>query len=189
MQHPDVFCNGCGGPVFGTRYKCAIRADFDLCEACIRSKPQAHPMMKIHTPIEYENVIAPTGYAHERRCDECNVEPIVGPLFTCSSRSNYDLCGSCEDKRPQPFPMLKTYIPVTPPQTPPRVQQYVSEAAPPRAQQYVSEPVQYSAPPRAASKQASFQKQLASTFQKHETKVAAIKFGTAMVNMFAAVNR
>lgn len=172
MQHPDVFCNGCGGPVFGTRYKCAVRADFDLCETCIRSQPQAHPMMKIHTPIEYETAVP----SHERRCDECNVQPIIGPLFTCSSRSNYDLCGPCEEKRPQPFPMLKTYIPVTPPPTPPRVQQYVSEA------------VEY-APPRAASKQASFQKQLATTFQKHETKVAAIKFGTAMVNMFAAVNR
>ena len=173
MEHPGVYCNGCGGPICGTRYKCAVRADFDLCEACIRSKPQAHPMMKILTPIEYENMIVPAVHSHESRCDECNMYPIIGPLFTCSRRSNYDLCSSCEDNRPQPFPMLKTYIPKTPPPTPPRVQQYVVEA------------VEY-APQRSASKQSSFQK----TFSmNHETKVGALKLGTAMANMFTAINR
>jgi Zinc finger, ZZ type len=68
MEHPDVYCNGCDGPVIGTRYKCAVRADYDLCEACMRSKPQAHPMMKILTPIDYEDMIVPAVQSHESRC-------------------------------------------------------------------------------------------------------------------------
>ena len=111
MQHPDIYCNGCDGPIIGTRYKCAVRADYDLCEACIRSKPQAHPMMRILTPIDYDDMIVPAVQSHDRRCDECHMCPIIGPLFTCSVRTNYDLCSSCEDMRPQPFTMLKTYFP------------------------------------------------------------------------------
>jgi hypothetical protein len=175
MEHPDVYCNGCDGPVFGTRYKCAVRADFDLCEACIISKPQAHPMMKILTPIHYEDMIVPAVQSHQSRCDECNMYPIIGPLFTCSGRTNYDLCSSCEDMRPQPFPMLKTYIPVAPP------------AATPRVQQIIVEPVQYAAPRRSASsKQSSMQKVLG---MNHETKVGALKLGTAVVNLFTVLNK
>ena len=159
-----MFCNGCDGPVFGTRYKCAVRADYDLCEACMISKPQAHPMMKILTPTDYDDMILPAVHSHERRCDECNMNPIIGPLFTCSNRTNYDLCSSCEDKRPQPFPMLKTYIPVKPRPTPPRVQQVIMA------------PVQYAAPQRSASsKQSSMRKTPPMT---HETKVGALKLGT-----------
>ena len=173
MEHPDVYCNGCDGPVIGTRYKCAVRADYDLCEACMRSKPQAHPMMKILTPIDYEDMIVPAVQSHESRCDECHMYPIIGALFTCSGRTNYDLCSSCEDKRPQPFPMLKTYIPVTPPPTPPRVQQVIME------------PVQYAAP-RTSSKQSSMKKVLN---MNNETKVGALKLGTAVVNLFTVLNK
>ena len=173
MEHPDVYCNGCDGPVIGTRYKCAVRADYDLCEACMKSKPQAHPMMKILTPIDYEDMIVPAVQSHESRCDECHMYPIIGALFTCSGRTNYDLCSSCEDKRPQPFPMLKTYIPVTPPPTPPRVQQVIME------------PVQYAAP-RTSSKQSSMKKVLN---MNNETKVGALKLGTAVVNLFTVLNK
>ena len=173
MQHPGIYCNGCDGPIIGTRYKCAVRADYDLCEACMRSKPQAHPMMKILTPIDYEDMIVPAVQSHESRCDECLMYPIIGALFTCSGRTNYDLCSSCEDKRPQPFPMLKTYIPVTPPPTPPRVQQVIME------------PVQYAAP-RTSSKQSSMKKVLN---MNNETKVGALKLGTAVVNLFTVLNK
>ena len=173
MQHPGIYCNGCDGPIIGTRYKCAVRADYDLCEACMRSKPQAHPMMKILTPIDYEDMIVPAVQSHESRCDECHMYPIIGALFTCSGRTNYDLCSSCEDKRPQPFPMLKTYIPVTPPPTPPRVQQVIME------------PVQYAAP-RTSSKQSSMKKVLN---MNNETKVGALKLGTAVVNLFTVLNK
>ena len=52
---------------------------------------------------------------HESRCDECSMYPIIGPLYTCTGRNNYDLCSSCEKKRIQPFPMMKTYAPARPP--------------------------------------------------------------------------
>jgi hypothetical protein len=144
MQHPDVVCNGCLGPVIGIRFKCAVRRDYNLCERCRATKPQSYPMTQInnpgddnakgvpvaapsHAPVAAPSpapvaapsrapVAAPTpapvaGPSHERRCDECSMYPIIGPLYTCTGRNNYDLCSSCEMKKMQPFPMWKTYVP------------------------------------------------------------------------------
>ncbi|GAV08869.1 hypothetical protein RvY_18497 [Ramazzottius varieornatus] len=46
--HQCVACDGCGGDVAGTRYKCLQCADYDLCEECERKDvhPQ-HNMMAI----------------------------------------------------------------------------------------------------------------------------------------------
>ena len=104
VEHPNVVCSTCSGPVIGIRYKCTFRPNFNLCETCIGLEPVAHQMKKI--------------YAHDSQCSECLVYPITGPKFTCSVRINYHLCNSCEDTRPQPFPTAKTYIPGEAPQTP-----------------------------------------------------------------------
>jgi len=51
VVHQGVTCDGCGlSPIVGTRYKCSIREDFDLCESCESSETQPHPMLKITSP-------------------------------------------------------------------------------------------------------------------------------------------
>lgn len=48
--HNGVTCDGCGmKPIIGTRYKCAVRDDFDLCENCESSQKQPYPMIKIYS--------------------------------------------------------------------------------------------------------------------------------------------
>ena len=51
VLHPGVRCDGCSGPVYGTRYKCTVCPDYDLCERC-RSvgKHIEHPKIAIKRP-------------------------------------------------------------------------------------------------------------------------------------------
>ena len=32
--HPGVTCDGCEGPIYGTRFKCLVCPDYDLCSLC-----------------------------------------------------------------------------------------------------------------------------------------------------------
>ena len=49
--HNNIRCDGCDvSPIVGTRYKCAVREDYDLCELCEGKETQPHPMIKINNP-------------------------------------------------------------------------------------------------------------------------------------------
>lgn len=54
--HEGVTCDGCNqSPIVGTRFKCSVCYDYDLCEACEAKGAAvhdlAHPLLKIATPV------------------------------------------------------------------------------------------------------------------------------------------
>lgn len=89
--HHGYTCDGCEcSPIVGTRWRCAVCPDFDLCpkcEAAGNKHPAEHPLIKItDAQTIHKSVI----------CDGCNVGPIVGVRFKCAVCPNFDLCGKCE---------------------------------------------------------------------------------------------
>ena len=49
--HDHVTCDECGqSPIVGSRFKCAIRKNFDLCSNCEGRSVQPFPMLKIYNP-------------------------------------------------------------------------------------------------------------------------------------------
>jgi hypothetical protein len=58
--HSNVKCDGCSTkPIIGTRYKCAVCEDYDLCESCEANHlHDEHPMLKLYTPDQCPTFIA-----------------------------------------------------------------------------------------------------------------------------------
>jgi len=55
-EHVGVACDGCGGRVIGTRFKCTKCRNYDLCEACKgRGFHLEHPLETIAEPRTREN--------------------------------------------------------------------------------------------------------------------------------------
>lgn len=49
--HKGFICDGCGAdPIVGIRYRCSVRPNYDLCEACEATIEAAHPLIKIREP-------------------------------------------------------------------------------------------------------------------------------------------
>ncbi|CAM9484003.1 unnamed protein product [Ascophyllum nodosum] len=69
--HTRVRCDACFVvPIVGTRYKCAVRSNFDLCEACEACEPVAgadspFPFLKIRTPPKVPSTIVCRLRAHQ----------------------------------------------------------------------------------------------------------------------------
>jgi len=52
VVHSNVTCDDCGQEgIVGTRYKCTVCADFDVCENCEPHHDRSHPMIKINEPL------------------------------------------------------------------------------------------------------------------------------------------
>lgn len=51
VLHPNVICDGCEGPVYGSRYKCISCPNYDLCSSCNnRGLHQEHNMICLRQP-------------------------------------------------------------------------------------------------------------------------------------------
>lgn len=51
--HPNVTCDGCEGPIMGTRFKCSVCPDYDLCSSCqAQGKHTEHALLPIWHPLQ-----------------------------------------------------------------------------------------------------------------------------------------
>ncbi|XP_028329400.1 sequestosome-1 [Gouania willdenowi] len=54
VVHPNVTCDGCEGPVVGTRFKCSVCPDYDLCSDCqAQGKHTEHALLPIWHPLQW----------------------------------------------------------------------------------------------------------------------------------------
>ncbi|XP_023698744.1 sequestosome-1 isoform X1 [Paramormyrops kingsleyae] len=52
MVHPNVTCDGCDGSVVGTRFKCTVCPDYDLCAPCqAKGLHKEHALLPILHPL------------------------------------------------------------------------------------------------------------------------------------------
>ncbi|XP_054573092.1 sequestosome-1 isoform X3 [Eptesicus fuscus] len=63
MVHPNVICDGCNGPVVGTRYKCSVCPDYDLCAGC-EGKGMHREHSKLAFPSPFGHLSE--GFSHSR---------------------------------------------------------------------------------------------------------------------------
>ncbi|EPY87652.1 sequestosome-1 [Camelus ferus] len=63
MVHPNVICDGCNGPVVGTRYKCSVCPDYDLCAVCEgKGLHREHSKLAFPSPFGHLS----EGFSHSR---------------------------------------------------------------------------------------------------------------------------
>ena len=53
-HHAGVVCDGCSSGIYGTRYKCLMCPDYDLCSSCEKKGTHVnHNMLSIKEPLSY----------------------------------------------------------------------------------------------------------------------------------------
>jgi len=143
--HPLVACDGCNlRPILGKRVRCLECQDYDLCERCykknksdgcvhshthwaqVASEMSVH--VNVHGPVDvvgaYYAPESAEGSVHPNHiCDGCNLSPVRGIRFHCTTVPNYDLCEACYPRRAEfcphanePFEQLMVF-PVSETQT------------------------------------------------------------------------
>eukprot|EP01041_Mallomonas_annulata_P011764 gene11764-24664_t len=107
--HIGITCDICNiNPIIGIRYKCSIRDNYDLCEAC-ESKTEHHaPFVKIYTPQQsplglvtllQSNCPTSQEEIHHSRRHTSSSSPAS---FSCSSSSTFSSCKHIESTTSMP---------------------------------------------------------------------------------------
>lgn len=98
--HNGVICDGCQGPVVGSRYKCLMCPNYDLCERCsLTGIHSEHNMMKISKPSNaFHHPYAAFGH-HGRHHRHRH-----GPGFKPSFRASPELMQRIQSQIPQWLP-------------------------------------------------------------------------------------
>lgn len=61
MVHPGVTCDGCEGQVAGTRFKCTVCPNYDLCSTCqAKGLHKEHALLPIFHPMANMNEVSPS---------------------------------------------------------------------------------------------------------------------------------
>lgn len=91
-------CDSCGvEPIWGTRFKCLVCENIDLCENCLdqvvesRTGCAAHAFQPIELPVVGHGLPVHVG----KRCIWCLQKPILGPCFICADCTHLVLCQNC----------------------------------------------------------------------------------------------
>jgi hypothetical protein len=110
----QVICSHCEKQIVGTRYRCTICANFDLCSSCksstidfassnrdsnMMTHKDSHAYFKIDDKINnvdnYTTIMNRSHMVHVgERCNECE-GPIVGFKYQCI-QCQHDMCEECE---------------------------------------------------------------------------------------------
>ena len=92
-------CDGCRWEwLEGTRYRCTVCNDYDLCDKCYANNHHdlSHPFWRIDrpgsTPIQLDPR-SPT--AHACICDGCRKQYFEGTRYRCTVCADFDLCWTC----------------------------------------------------------------------------------------------
>ncbi|XP_049519876.1 uncharacterized protein LOC119446117 isoform X2 [Dermacentor silvarum] len=113
MVHEGINCDACGERgIFGTRWKCLLCFDYDLCGACYMGgrHNQEHAFLRLNKPggtatrvpprkttartqLSY---LEPGGVTFDNLCcDSCGRGSFFGPRWKCDVCAHYDLCARC----------------------------------------------------------------------------------------------
>eukprot|EP01006_Ploeotia_vitrea_P050106 TRINITY_DN67408_c1_g8_i1.p1 TRINITY_DN67408_c1_g8~~TRINITY_DN67408_c1_g8_i1.p1 ORF type:complete len:473 (-),score=21.54 TRINITY_DN67408_c1_g8_i1:210-1628(-) len=121
MEHPQVFCDECDAQVCGTRYKCCVCEDYDICESCFvfghnADHPPNHPLLVIRRPVHGEVVLpqlhppASVGrhpYVQTSTCKACNIQLKTELAYLClQCPVECTFCYGCAESHSPPSHLL-----------------------------------------------------------------------------------